>query len=138
MIIRRKNKKAWLRIVEAFISIMLIFTVLMIIVARQQISESREDELVRLQRFVLKQIIEDTELRNQVLNNDTSGVKDYVNNTLPNWIDYNIKICKYNDICGLGYYVEGEIYTDEVLIVSNLTYFNPDHAYKLKLFFWER
>ena len=90
-----------------------------------------------MQRFILEEVLKNDDLRNQILANNTNGVELFVNQSKPNWLNSFVRICNYEDICSLGFIVEGEIYADEVLVVTNITDY-PSNALKLKLFFWEK
>jgi len=134
---RRKNKKAIIKILEAFIALLIIMTVLLVVVARQEIREDRNQEIIKMQRFMLNEILKNNEFRNQILNNNTLEVETFVNQTRPSWMDSHIKICNYKEICSLGFIVEKNVYADEIFITTNITDYRPE-ALKLKLFLWEK
>ncbi len=48
---------------------------------------------------------------------------------------FTIKICEVSEFCGMPFSVDKDVYADEILITSNLTYYNPR---KLKFFIWEK
>ena len=133
---RRMNKKAMLRILEAFIGIMLILSVVLILMYQQRNDFSNQDEIARLQRDILNFISKDDALRGQILSNQLYGTDEKVKLLMPYGYQYYLKLCNYNDICSLGCYVKGEVYSYETLIVANLTYYVPEQAKKLKLFMW--
>jgi hypothetical protein len=133
-----KNKKGWLRIVEAFIAVLMVLGVILVIISKQNSEASRADEITKLQRQILDYVSRDEGLRAEVLSNNTSGVDQLVNRTIPTWIAYNVSICNPDAICTIDFYgknITQEVYTNEILVVANLTTYN---AKKLKLFFWEK
>ncbi len=138
-----ENKKAWLRIIEAFIAIMMILGVIMVLISRQSSQSSRENEITSLQGQILDYISRNDTLRAEVLSGNTAlpKITSFVNRTIPPWIEYRILSCLPNDICNIPLYAQNitqEVYTNEILIVANLTYYQPESARKLKLFFWEK
>ena len=132
----KRDKKAMLRILEAFIAIMLILSVVLILMYRQRADFGNQDEIARLQRDILNFISKDDSLRGQVLSNQLYGVNETVNLLIPYGYKYYLRVCNYDHICSLGCYVKDEVYGYETLIVANLTHYNPEQAKKLKLFMW--
>ena len=126
-----KNKKAWIRIVEAFIAIMIVASVLIIMITRVP----REDkvDVHEIQRFVLEQIAVNDTLRGEILENEKTNTEAFINENIPIYWNFTIEICEVEEICGMPFYIEEEVYADEILITSNLTYYGPK---KLKLFVW--
>ena len=115
---------------------MLILSVVLILMYQQRNDFSNQDEIARLQRDILNFISKDDALRGQILSNQLYGTDEKVKLLLPYGYQYYLKLCNYNDICSLGCYVKGEVYSYETLIVANLTYYVPEQAKKLKLFMW--
>jgi len=136
-----KDRHGWIRVVEAFIAITMIFAALLIIISRQNQQEDYKEEIIKLQSSILSQISHDDSLRNEVLGNNTNGTIRYIANTVPNNINFSVTICNFISVCPnpvpYSYTLDKEIYSNEVLISANLTYFNDTNAKKLKLFFWE-
>ena len=132
----KNDKKAILRILEAFIAIMLILSVVLILMYRQRADFSNQDEIARLQRDILNFISKDDSMRGQILSDQLYGVDEKVKLLMPYGYKYYLKICNYKDICSLGCYVPSEVYSYETLIVANLTYYVPEESKKLKLFMW--
>lgn len=135
-----KNKKAWLRIIEAFIAVLMVLGVILVIISKQNSEASRADEITKLQKQILDYVSRDEGLRNEVLSGNANlpQINALVNRTIPPWIAYNVSLCKPQDICTIPFYKQNitqEVYTNEILIVANLTTYK---AWKLKLFFWEK
>ncbi|MEK6886000.1 MAG: hypothetical protein AABX17_03475 [Nanoarchaeota archaeon] len=138
-----QSKNGWLRIVEAFISVLLVMGVVLIIIERNQPEISAADEIGKLQKYVLDYVTTDEILRSQVIGGYLGGVNDKLKVIIPVNFNYSIRVCNYNEICSLSngsmsfVISDTEVYSDEALIFANLTYYNPLDAKKLKLFFWE-
>lgn len=129
-----ENKKAWLRIVEAFTAVLIIASVLIIIAARQP-KQDRTENIHEMQRAILEQISLNDTLRGEILQEKDDKIKSFVEKTLPVYLNFTIRICEVDEICGMTFYIEREIYGDEILITSNLTFYSPK---KLKFFVWEK
>jgi hypothetical protein len=136
-----KNKKAWLRIAEAFIAILLILSVILIVVSKHRAETNRGEEIARLLASTLDSISKDENLRGQILSNNTFGVNETIEKIVPFWMAYSTRICSYDDICSnptnYSEYESKNVYSDEIIVAANLTY-RPQNATKLKVFFWER
>ncbi|MEK6820604.1 MAG: hypothetical protein AABX71_02730 [Nanoarchaeota archaeon] len=130
------GKKGWLRILEAFIAIILIAGVLIVLYVRV-IEKPREvEELYNLQETVLEEIASSNELREAVLNNQREKLIDFIAERVPAGFTFNITICEVGEICALEKYRgEGvEVYSSERIIAGTLEEYNPK---KIKIFMWE-
>jgi len=138
MIPMKKNKKAWLRIVEATIAVLIVASVIFIMIVRAP--REGESNVREMQRFVLEQVSKNDTLRAEVLNEDvgdSSETVEYINSTLPgNW-GFQIRVCEVEEVCGMQSFpaeaARKEIYGDEIFISSTLQDYSPK---KLKLFVW--
>ena len=132
-----KNKKAWLRIVEAFIAVMIVATVLVVLVAKSPRPASPGD-IKEIQRSILNSISLNNELREEILDGIDTEKEDTNNSVrtlLPGQYDFLIKVCQVEEICGMDFYVPKSVYADEILITATLDAFNPK---KLKLLIWRK
>lgn len=129
-----KNKKAWLRIVEAFMAVLIVASVLIILAVRVP-KQDKTESIHNIQRSILEQISLNDTLRGEILQNKEDETRAFVNKTLPVYLNFTIRICGVTEICGMPFYIEKEIYGDEILITANLTSYQPK---KLKLFVWEK
>ncbi len=127
-----KNRKAWLRIVEASIAVLIVASVLIVMISKTP-GRDRSEEVHKMQRFILEQISLNETLRGEILRNDETNTESFVRKNIPVYYDFTMKICEIEEICGMPFYIEKEIYTDEILIATNLTYYQPK---KLKFFVW--
>ena|SRR3989338_5328798 len=127
-----KNKKAWLRIFEAFIAILLVLGVLIVMVTRSY-NYDEEENVQETQRFILEQVSADDELRKDILQEDNARVNQTIATLIPPHWNFETKICNLSVICGMSNYTEKNVYADEILIAANLTRYNPK---KLRFFVW--
>ena len=131
------DKKGWLKIVEAFIGVIMIAGVVLTMMTRPGVSDSSvQQETVKLEKFILDRIVADPVLRSQVLAGDTSGINKVFASSVPAGISYSVRICNYNEVCALGMVVPYDVYTQEALVASNLTYYDPQNVKMIRVFFW--
>lgn len=133
-----KNKKGIIRIIEAFVAVMIVLSVVLIIISRQRVEVSRSDELVKMQKQIIDYVKITESLRSEILVGKTSGVDLLVNNTVPLWINYSIRVCDVSQICSNpAGIIPKQVYANELIIAANRTYY-PGNATRLVLYFWEK
>ncbi len=137
-----RNKKGLVKIIEAFIAIMLIVAVLSFIYVQKVHKPNQREEVIQLERIILNKIQADPQLREAVLVNDEEGnekINSTINQFMPAEYMYTYRICEINQICSLerasSYYTENEIVSEEVSISSTLQIYSPK---KIKIFVWEK
>lgn len=166
MVIKSKQyfvggKKAWIRIVEAFVAILLIMGVLLVLINRGYIGDNISSKVYEAELSILRGIQLDDELRNNILISNRSDydpssgesplpiewgafedvpgerrlkdVKNKILNQIPNYLDCKAKICELDSACVLSEVTDKEIYAQPATIVANYAVFSPR---QLKLFCW--
>ncbi len=147
------NKKAWLRIVEAVIAVLIVASVFTFILVRQRQARTGE-EIDQLARTLVFQIERNNSLREVVFEDgsdvcekvgETGCVEiktikngelfEYVEEKIPLYIDFELKICAVDSVCGLEESIDKKTYVNKVIISSSLQEYKPK---KLKLFLWEK
>jgi len=145
--LNKKNKKGWIRIVEAFISVLLVAGVLLTLINTGMIGKSDISENVyNSQTAILREIELDDSLRAEILdlqnNNlpirwedfDTyglNGIKLKIEQRKPEYLNCTAKVCALNEICELDKYEEGDVYAQSVAITANIQNYKPR---QLKMF----
>jgi len=127
-----RGKKAWLRIVEAFIAVLLIAAFLLTLYSTK--AKKTDEEIGKLQDAILNGVVQNNQLRIDILINKDTGVASFVKERLPSGLDFQVKICDVGDICSLDEYIP-EVYAKERIISSTLHDYKPR---KLKLFVWKK
>jgi len=128
----KMNKKGWIRIVEAFIAVILILIVLLSIRSMQKTS-GNNDNLEKVIDAILDEIANNNNLRQNVLSGNLNSLNEFVADRIPNILEFKIQICGIEDICNLPEY-KPEVYARERIISSTLSEYNPK---KIKIFVWE-
>jgi len=141
-----KNKRGWIRIVEAFVAILLIAGTLLIIINKGYLEkEDSSSKIYDLQISILREIELNNEFREQILNagelpinwddiNFPLEVKNKILYRTPNYLKCEAKICEMDKICELKVYPNKNVYAQAVAITATLKIYKPR---QLKLFCWE-
>jgi len=142
------NEKGWLKIVEAFIAVLLIASVLLIVINQGYIGGNKISEKVySFERSILREIELDESLREEILNPATpppiSWESDFPPNTklkiearTPTYLNCEAKICKMNEVCFLDNSPEGEdVYVQSIAITATSEVYLPR---QLVLFCWSK
>jgi hypothetical protein len=130
------NKKGWIKVVESFISIMLLASILFLVGGEIKTDAGYSSFFEDKQFELLQGIQKNDSLRTEVvgftnypLNSSSvgfpTGLKNYVNHSEIHGLSCMLRICKNDDECNLNLNSGSEIYTSKVLVTSNLTIFNP-------------
>lgn len=128
----KENKKAWMKIVEAVIAIMIIVSVLIFMIVNAP-RYGEQENLIEIQRNILEQISSNNTLREDVLMDNNESIIKFIQDVKPAYLNFTARICNVSDVCGMPFYINKEVYADEILISSTLTKYSPK---KLKLFVW--
>lgn len=142
---RNWNKKGWIKIVEAFVAILLVTGVILFSINQGYIGqEDISSQVYAIQLSILREIELDDVLKNDILNitnlpldwNNQSfpqEVKNKITARTPNYLNCEAKICEISDTCDIERYFDKNIYAQSVSVSSNLQFYSPR---KLKLFCW--
>jgi len=131
------NKKAWLRIAEAFIAIIIMIGVIFVILASRVGNKYDKSSVIyNLQEAILNEIENNNNLREDVLENRVDNINNFIESRIPKNFDFAINICGLNEVCPnpSDSYRE-DVYVNEVVISASLSKYEPK---KLRLFMWEK
>jgi len=127
------NKKGWIKIVEAFMAIMIIAAVMLTIYTRQP-ERSVNQEIIKIEDSILDEISQNNIMRQKILDGDNASSMFFVQARIPDNLNFSVKICNVDDICGIETYRK-EVYARERIISSTLKQYSPK---KIRLFMWEK
>lgn len=131
--LRRMNKKGWLRIVEAFLAILIVVSAVLIVMTKTQSRVDLSGDVNYKQRQVLDIIAKDDVLREKVIQNDSLALNNQISSMIPkNW-NFTTKICSIEDICNTDVPLDREVYVSQIIITSSVDQYNPK---KVKFFVW--
>lgn len=132
------KNKGWLRIVEASIAILIIFSVLLIINSRQNFNQD-DGDLTGMITPILEEIARNVTLREKIVEQGPSveeELRTFVGQRITqSTIRYEVAICEIEEICSLAAYPRDtdSVYASERVISSTLNTYNPR---KVKIFLW--
>ena len=134
------NKKGWIKIVEAFLAILLVAGVLLFVINKGYIgTRDISEQVYQAQLAVLREIELNSELRLQVLTNTevTPEIKNKIDERMPSYLECTSAICNLSLACsipeGEAYPYEKEIYAQAVAIAAEKEEYGPR---QLKMFCW--
>ena len=148
-----RNSRGWIRIVEAFVGILLIAGIVLIVIERDQ--TERQDASSRAYTSmisILREIELDNSLRSEIVNISGSSLPvewnefnvsapqtgARITGKTPGYLECAGKICATNDVCLLAQNAQNQektIYAESAVISSTIQNYNPR---LLKLFCWEK
>jgi hypothetical protein len=129
-----KNKKGWMKTIEALMAVIIILGAVLIFSGRQVEQVDVREQVFDTQQNILEIISKNESLRSKVLINDSDFVNAQVSSLIPNGWNSKIEICELNDVCSYsGNYINSEVYSTEIVISSTLLDYNPK---KLRFFIW--
>ena len=142
----KKNKKGWIKILEAFIAVVFLISILVLIINDEKYEANEVSNVIKTQNAFLTLIQKNDILRNDILAVDTSqrfyemndtefpeSLRNYINESFSGGVECNAKICNSTAECYLIDDPENEVFSSAIIITSNLTTFNPK---KLSVFCW--
>ena len=130
----KKDIKAWLRIVEAFVAIMIVMGVVLVVLSNQGSRTDISEGVYEKQRAILNLVSKNNLQRGYVLNDNEGEINTFVSDMIPDAWEYDIEICQLDEICSSENSPnDREVYASEIIITSTLTSYNPRI---LKLFVW--
>src|SRR3989344_4009822 len=109
MIYNKKNKRGWIRIVEAFVALLLIMGTVLIVINKGYIGKSDiSSRVYDAQLSILREIELNDALREEIVTLTSvltewadfpNGVKNKIITRTPNFLTCEAKICELDQIC---------------------------------------
>ena len=142
----KKYKKGWIRLVEVFISIILLGGVLLIVTTRNSAySTEVQDEISEREVAILRDIELNNTLRTEILSipqqslplewgsfvSQLEEVADRIGVLTPANLECRAKMCLVLDNCIMDWSPDGDVYAKSVIISADLDTYSPR---QLKLF----
>jgi hypothetical protein len=120
----KMNKKAWIRITEAFIAVLIILGAVIVILSRAAPVSNISEQVYEKQNSILKMIGNNDSLRGDILNGKNERVNNFILTVIPSSWNFTTVICKPEEICNGNIPFDRDVYSSETLISSNLTLYN--------------
>ena len=146
----KKRKQGWIRIVEAFVAILLVMGILLIIVGDDFMQrKDGSEEIYAIQLAILRDVQVEETLRNLILGvgephvktgdeSFPSAVEDKINSRILSYLGCEAHICDFSadmECAASDLPLDKSIYVRSVMITATSTQYNPK---QLKLFCWEK
>ena len=139
-----KNKRGWIKIVEAFVAILLITGVVLIVIGKGDVGTDDSFSTIHdIEISILRDIQLNDALREDILlasplpimwSNFPSGVEARIIEKTPSQLECAAQICNLEDECVLDD-KETDVFAESVIISATLDTFSPRN---LKLFCWRK
>ena len=121
---RKMNKKGWIKIVEAFVSIMIIMSVLLIVINKEYVGKSDASEKIyEAETSILYSIVADDILRKEILNVDSSvenaitlNLQDKISQATPDYLTCNGVVCEEGGACNFVGLPDQNIYSQSIIV----------------------
>ncbi|MFC1710832.1 hypothetical protein ACFLZJ_01605 [Nanoarchaeota archaeon] len=139
------NKKAWIKIIEAFVALILVAVVIIIIVSQGYLSlKDTSQDFFSKEVVILREVQLDDGFRTSILSSDIPvewddagfppDVKTRITERTPTGLNCSAKLCALDGLCGLTTSPDTAVYAKSVVISSDITTYSPR---QLKMFCWE-
>lgn len=142
-----ENKRGWVKVLEVFVSIMLVMGVIVFLLNKGYAPDRISDDVSEMEISILRSIQLNDSLRSAVIDAEVpsnwsdfnagslTGIRDKISyEKLPS-MECEAKICSLGDVCTNDSDLEKDIYSESAVISSDKTSYSPR---QIKLFCWEK
>ncbi len=142
------NKKGWLKIIEAFIAILIVIGVILLALNKSDfLKEDISSKIYDTQLSILREVEQNTNLRQSIVGYSGSlpinwedfqskgfgNLEDKIKDRTPNYLICESKICSVNGDCLFSKFNGKNIYAQSIRVFTTNTIYSPK---QLKLFCW--
>jgi hypothetical protein len=131
-----RNKRAWLKLMEAGVAVVLLGSVLLAVYVNNNVLGVDRGFLLDYEQEILDEIAMNDSLRTSVLNCEVGGVNsgedmyDFIDSKLPKNYGFAVTCCYVNGSCGESLLdptggINKDVFVRERIISSNLTMYSP-------------
>jgi len=144
-----KNKRGWIRIVEAVTALLLITGALLVVISGGYLKEDISEKVYDAELTVLKEISRDIAMRTAIVavqsdssvswdnfdSNSLGTVKTKIEERIPSYLECEAKVCNLDVACELEIDIDVSVYARSIAIAATSDEYSPK---QLKLFCWEK
>lgn len=131
-----KNKKGFIRLIEALFAILIIVGAVLILISNNLKNSDISEEIFEKQRYILNIISNNEAMRNEIINGQTKLAEDFIKKSIPiNW-EFSTCIAEIDAVCNNSPVSDRDVYVSETIISSSLTYYT--NSKKLRFFVWRK
>lgn len=129
---KMKSKKAWIRVAEAAIAIIMLASMILLLIGKQAERYDMGESMYKIQHSILDEASRNETVRSATLSENDAIVKSFITERIPPGINFTVKICLLAEQCNIE--MPGrEVYVDDVLVSSTMSLYEPR---KLRFFAW--
>ena len=133
---KMKKRRGWIRILEAFISLLIILFGLLFFVSHQSSTTAKEEKIREIMKTILEDLEKNYTLRDAIKSNNTELINGSISNFLSKYpYDFSFCITNSTQNCFPGL-PQKQIYSDSVLISYEEQ--GSIKSKKFVLFLWEK
>jgi len=140
-----KNKRGWIRIIEAFFAVILIMGVVLVVVSKEPSLDESSKKIYSEVNSILQAAELNQSLRGYILGIENvylpmewvdldENLKNFIGGQTPNYLDCSAKICEINVRCTSDQDTNADVYANSVGVYANKSVYSPK---QLRLFCWE-
>ncbi len=140
-----KNKRGWIRIVEAVVALLIITGALLIAITGGYLKKDISEQVYDSEMAILKEISKDQSMRNAIIGASSppvswkdfdASVKAKIESRIPSYLECKGRICALDKTCELLEVSENkDVYAKSIAITTAVATYKPR---QLKLFCWEK
>src|SRR3972149_8071948 len=133
-----KNRKGWIRIVEAIVAVLIILGVILIVLSKGGVQkEDISEKVYRAEYVILREVELNESLRGEVLsagplpidwlNFDPglTNVKNKITEKTPGYLECEGRVCWLNQTCTTDAYSGKDVYSKSISITTTLQIYSP-------------
>ncbi|MBI2670870.1 hypothetical protein HYX18_02745 [Candidatus Woesearchaeota archaeon] len=131
----KKDKKAYIKTLEAIVAILLIYLFIAYLLKDNKPKQATAPIDIKLtQESILKEIQSSNYYRNCVLINNSTCVNDLINSTIANKYNYAFSLCTKSQ-CYIPITPAKDVYLSSVIISANITDYSTT---SINLYVWRK
>lgn len=131
-----KNKKGFIRLIEALFAILIIVGAVLILISNNLKNSDISGEVFEKQKYILNIISNNETIRNEIIQGKTDLANKSIRNSIPINLDFSTCITEIESICNNSPVSDRDIYVSETIISSSLTSYT--NSKKLRFFVWRK
>lgn len=129
-----QNKKGFIRIVEAIFAILVIMGAALVLISNNVQTSDISEEVYEKQRFILEVIANDEQMRQQIVNGDTTLADEFIRKNIPSTWQFSTCITDIDRVCNNSPGDDNDIYVTESIISSSTSTYTGSK--KFRFFIW--
>jgi len=138
-----KDKHGWVRIVEAFVAVLLVLGIVLYILDEGYVKkDDASEKIYETENSILSEIQNNAPLRQDILDANPlpinwallpASIRNKIENSRPSYLDCEAYLCEIRSDCLFQGSLQEDLYVRSVVITSTLISYSPR---ELKLFCW--